>query len=159
MGFMVGFSEALKYSLFMVATVEYLSQLVVYLGEFSEGYDPATWLVYYVLGLPLLIYGGRTFWNISMVASVITIITLLLYCFGALAEGTLQHTTSFARNGFLEHFSFCTSFFSGIDVLTLTCSDVKDVRRNNLNIIFVVNIHVFYSSRPLDLSLGHWYIA
>lgn len=130
-GYMVGCSESIKYILFVASTVEDLAHVIDTLGNVSQHYHPLLWFIFYAFSLPLLIYGGRPFWQVCMALAAITAILLVIYCLEAIPYGNLaRHATGFSSGiMFLKHFAFSTWFFNGIDAVTLTCSDVQQATK------------------------------
>lgn len=127
-GFIAGFSEAVKYTLAVVATVIGIGYRCLDVIALPHQWTPLGWTFFYFAAAPLLITGGRTFWNTCMLLALFIVVLMCTYCIGAIPEGDISTATNFIGNGdtFMEFLCQASIFFAGFNAVTLTCSDVKE---------------------------------
>lgn len=130
-GFLAGFSEAIKFIMTVISLVNQFGKRLVYLFDIPIHLSPVIFLVFYLIAIPVLIQGGKVFWNLCIVLAVFIVCLLLFYCTGAAAHGQFDHITTFENQGttFMDHLCIASLFFSGFNSVTLTCSDVKNATK------------------------------
>jgi ethanolamine permease len=133
-GFLVGICETIEYVLYVASAVLELGNLISYSLGTSPVYEPLYWLLFFVLSLFIQIYSIRLFWSFNMIIGALTTLLILLYFFSSIPSfdysSTLASEHSFHVNGgfsyFLFYFPLASWFYVGVEVMTLSCSEVKD---------------------------------
>jgi len=85
LGFAVGCSESIEYILYTAASTIAFGQMTLTVFGLNESLAPVVWLVFYLSATSIHIYGGVTFWYITYVLTIVSLLILLMYCLGALA--------------------------------------------------------------------------
>lgn len=137
-GFLVGICETIEYVLYVTSAVLELGNLISYILNLSPAYEPLYWLLFFVISLFIQVYSQRLFWTFNMVIAAMTLILILIYFFASIPEfdyGTYLTERKFRvqgtgqMNDFMYYFPLASWFYVGVEVMTLSCSEVKDAGR------------------------------
>lgn len=135
-GYLVGCSGLMESIFYFAAYPLKIAEMLEVCFEINTAYDPLLWLGIYVCLFVLMIMMTKYFWQIISLYTVCIICLVLVYLFGSMPvldfqQYALMNTASGFKqdpNLFLDIFRLSVVFFIGFDLLTLTSSEVKEVR-------------------------------
>jgi ethanolamine permease len=132
-GFLVGICETIEYVLYVTSAVLELGNLISFVLNISPAYEPLYWLLFFVISLFIQVYSQRLFWTFNTVIAAITLVLILLYFFASIPSfdyhSNLHERTFHIKGGmtdFMFYFPLASWFYVGVEVMTLSCSEVKD---------------------------------
>mmetsp|Transcript_637 Transcript_637/g.666 ORF Transcript_637/g.666 Transcript_637/m.666 type:complete len:733 (+) Transcript_637:93-2291(+) len=135
-GFLVGVCETIEYVLYVTSAVLELGNLISLILGTSPAYEPLYWLLFFVISLFIQIYSPHVFWRFNMIIGAISFILILLYFFASIPAFNFYENLGsdwsdgfIVENGvpnFLYYFPLASWFYVGVEVMTLSCSEVKD---------------------------------
>ena len=139
-GFLIGCCEAMEYITYVASATILLSEMLSAVSDTPDYMIPVYSLVIYFLACGILITGGSIFWQISSIIGIISLLILLIFCFGSIPYiNFLQNATSSSTTGssnleqeyfidgiygFMKILPLAAWFFVGIESLNLTASVV-----------------------------------
>jgi hypothetical protein len=91
-GFMIGCCEIVEYIIYTADTCLSLGSLITKTTKISQKYDPLIWLAFYVSAVGIYCVGGKVFWRVNYILAFLSIIILLIYCFGSLKFVDIRNT-------------------------------------------------------------------
>ncbi|GMF27710.1 unnamed protein product [Phytophthora lilii] len=100
--FMIGCCDTTEYIVYVSVSVITFAELMVEAAPSLEPYHPLIWTLFYVAALLITIKGDRVFWTINYVLGVLSLVFLLLFCFGSLPYVTLVNTLRCPNLSLLE---------------------------------------------------------
>jgi amino acid transporter len=155
-GFLIGCCEAIEYIYYVASSAIVLAKMIVSITHSPDIMTPVYSLLFYISALLIHIYGGIWFWRTSTVLGVVSLLIIVIYCFGSLpwvdflanapASSTTGYTTTTSTNGgnsasasdaawFIGGFSSFLSvmplacwFYVGVESLNLGNASVEEVR-------------------------------
>ncbi|DAZ92522.1 TPA: hypothetical protein N0F65_012752 [Lagenidium giganteum] len=135
MGFLIGCCEALEYIVYVSSAVVSLGQIVTECVPDLEGYEPLIWLAFYVTALFFHIRGFRPFWVLNFLLGMVSLLIVLIFCFGSLSHINFNKyalKADIARSdksggvvGFMSVMPLAAWFFLGIETLNLASDQVE----------------------------------
>lgn len=134
-GFLVGCSGAMESIFYLAMYVLKIGQFCTIVFDMDENDQPYVWIVSYVVLILFHIAIGRYFWTTTTCIGIGSLTLVLIYLFGSMGEldfnkWAIQETKGFSNDTqeFFTVFRLAVLFFLGFDMITLTSSEVKDVR-------------------------------
>ena len=133
-GFIIGCCETVEYIMYVSSSVVSLGAITSYAIPELSSYQPVIWLIFYITALSIHIFSCRIFWLFNIVIALISIIILLIYCFGSLPYVHFLHFAA-TKDGlwfvggfpdFLRVLPISAWFFVGVEALSTACDDVRD---------------------------------
>lgn len=135
-GFLVGVCETIEYVLYVTSAVLELGNLISLILGSSPAYEPLYWLFFFVISLFIQIYSPVVFWRFNMIIGAISFVLILLYFFSSIPSFDYEQNLSLTWGegftvesgvpNFLYYFPLASWFYVGVEVMTLSCSEVKD---------------------------------
>jgi ethanolamine permease len=83
-GYLIGCCEAMEYIIYVATSFLFLSEVTATICGTAPYTVPIFSAVYYIVACTILIIGGKFFWQISTFFGVISLLIILMYCFGSL---------------------------------------------------------------------------
>ena len=83
-GFLIGCCEAIEYIFYVAASALVLSKMLIDMTSASPIMEPIICLLFYIVSLLIHIFGGIWFWRSTTFLGVISLVIVLVYCFGSL---------------------------------------------------------------------------
>ncbi|GAB9466644.1 hypothetical protein Gpo141_00004014 [Globisporangium polare] len=130
-GYLIGCCEALEYIAYVATSVGSLAQMIIEAAPVLEGLEPVIALVFYISALFFHIRGDRIFWVFNMVIGSISLLIVVLYCFGSLpyvsfAKNAVDPNFTFVNGfaGFMKALPLAAWFFVGVESLNLASDQV-----------------------------------
>lgn len=173
LGFLVGCSGLIETVFYLAVTVLKLSQACVAALSLSDSYQPVFWFLAYVLILGFHIRGGKLFWTFMKTCTVISAIIILIYLFGSIPFldfnryvypnthlPNADKTFNVDGRTFLNTLRLPGWFFVGIDMITLSCEEVKNVSTHYFSVsyndlkLMSKMLFLIYFNRRRRLYLG-----
>lgn len=130
MGYLAGFFESVFYTLYHAIAVAQFADLFPAMTGMDKIYSPIIWLVFYSIALPVSIQGGSWFFRFSNFIAMYLMLLIFVYFFGVVSEANLpKYSTGMIGGGldFMKYYSSTLWFYVGVEALTLTCDEIKDV--------------------------------
>ncbi len=136
-GYLVGCSGLLESIFYFGMNVLKISEFVWVCFDLNPALAPVIWVFIYLILLVLVIACSFNFWEITSFYTISMLIILMIYLFGSMPHldfdkyALPNNSSGFESDPdlFLEQFRLCILFFIGFDLLTLTASEVSDVRQ------------------------------
>jgi len=136
-GFLIGCSEAIEY----IAYVSIAAFSLVSLIGMMVTLDAVTFhlllLSFYVVTALIHIFGNIFFWKFTTFLGVLTLLIVLIYCFGTLKWTSVKHigvvnTQWFVggARGFFSCLPFPSWYFIGVEALTFSSELTKSPKKN-----------------------------
>ena len=174
-GFLIGCCEAMEYMIYVASSTIFLSEILTTVSNAPNFIIPIYSLVIYVVACGILIIGGSIFWQISSIVGVLSLLILLVFCFGSIpftyftqnapspgTTGSLDFEPSYFIGGvcgFLKVLPLAAWFFVGVESLNLTASVVltpkTTIPRGSIACVvtlFVCSILVLFVTSSLRMS-------
>ena len=139
-GFLIGASEAIEYIFYVSASITFLVNLLCSLNNGLIGYEPIVWLLFYVTACLIYIYGGIWFWRFNMFLAIISIVILLIYCFGSMPFTNLSLNGQYTDVGngwfvggassFMLTFPLAAWFYVGVESLNMASDEIEEPKLN-----------------------------
>jgi len=128
-GYLVGLCESVEYVLYVASAGSAFAMLCKDLFSLeNDQYDPAFFVLLYVICIPAQVYGGSAFWAMSGALGVLGLLFVLLYIFAAFPDVDIDHESPRYHDGFttMSHFVSTINlpawFFIGVEAMTLSCN-------------------------------------
>lgn len=129
---MFGLMESIT---FVAASMLKFGEAVQIATELDPAYEFLFWFVGYAGILVFHLRGGSLFWNFMSMVAIVFSLVILTYLFGSASTMNFDRyayknsSTGFTDDGidFFLELRLPAWFFVGIDLLTLTCEEVKEV--------------------------------
>ena len=83
-GFLLGCSETVEYIFYVSVAVLFLENMLQLVLPNIVHYPPVTWLIIYIVAVFIHVFGGRHFWTFNRLLAIVSMLILLLYCFGSM---------------------------------------------------------------------------
>jgi len=130
-GFLVGCSEALEYIIYVaISSSTLVSMISSFLGT-DKKYQPVYCCLFYLVSNAIHIYGGSVFWKINTLIGVVSILVVVLYCFGALVWVDFKTNVTDSQpfflggvGGFFRVLPLPAWFYVGVESLAFACDMV-----------------------------------
>ena len=174
-GFLLGCCEAMEYIAYVASSTAFLSEILSIVSDAPNYMIPVYSLIIYMVACGILITGGSIFWQISSIVGVLSLLILLVFCFGSLpftnftenapspgTTGNLDFESSYfigGVNGFMKVLPLAAWFFVGVESLNLTASVVltpkTTIPRGSIACVltlFVCSILVLFVTSSLRMS-------
>ena len=130
-GFFVGAYESLEYILYVAAINFSLSAIVVELFSVPVQYSPLLWLMFYGISISIHLRGGRLFYIISNILTIISILLIIIYCTATIQQMNYREyiypsyakSNLYSNGGFLvfmRYYSIPAQFYLGMESIPLT---------------------------------------
>jgi ethanolamine permease len=164
-GFIIGCCESLEYIVYVATSAVLLANMCIDFLKLDEFMNPIICLAFYLSAVSIHIYGRSLFWSINMLLAVVSLLVLLVYCFGNFQYVDLSHygekhtghhsSNAWFVGGFLSFakvFPLSTWFYVGVESLGFANDMVLEpkihVPRGFVSCVltlFVTSILVFFS--------------
>ena len=120
-GYLIGCCEALEYIIYVSISVISFGQMICQLCSFSSTYLPLIWFLFYVVALFIQISGGKVFWYSSFVLALVSLLIVLIFCFGNLGSVNFDVYTPLHEHGSINTYNnmFHGGMFEWMNVLPL----------------------------------------
>lgn len=136
-GFMIGCCESIEYIVYVATSAISLGGMILLLQPTWTNYQPIIWFLFYLSAVVIHVLGGRFFWRFNMVMAVVSLLIVLLYCFGSFSQGDFNHYAhqgipwfSGGINGFMKVFVLPAWFYVGVESLNLIPDEVAEPKKN-----------------------------
>ena len=139
LGFILGSCNFIEYIFYVSSSVISLGQMVSAVIPAATGYEPVTWVVFFLISVFIHMFGGTYFWKLNMVLALGSIIVLLIYCFGSLSyvnftsnvtapEDSRELNSWFEGGveGFLTNLPLAAWLYIGVETLIESSRDAKE---------------------------------
>ncbi len=144
-GFLVGYSEIIEYVLYVSSSVLELGSIITFITNGNPAYEPLYWLGFYVIALAIHIKHGNLFWRFNMTIGAIAFILIIIYFLASLPsvdieKYVIRESSPFFAAGiskFLYYLPLASWFYVGIEILTLSCEEVTEVKIFESPVIFL----------------------
>ncbi|GMF43292.1 unnamed protein product [Phytophthora lilii] len=166
--FMVGCCEALEYIAYVSASTIAFVNLIVDAAPSLESLSPLLWALFYASSLLVQIKGGRLFWMFNFGIGVISLVIVVVYCFGSLAfvnygkhasSPDLEFVDGFS--GFMKALPLAAWFFVGVEALSLSSDQVDQPKKivpiaqvSCVATLFVTSLVVYFVTASLPPGLA-----
>lgn len=166
--FMVGCCEALEYIAYVSASTIAFVDLIVDVSPSLESLSPLLWALFYASALLIQIKGGRVFWIFNLGIGVISLVIVVVYCFGSVAfvdfskyasDPELEFVDGF--NGFMKALPLAAWFFVGVEALSLSSDQVDQPKQivpaaqvSCVVTLFVSGLFVYFVTASLPPGLA-----
>lgn len=141
LGFLVGIFEIFQAIVYSAYYMVEIGQIVTTALLVDQLYSPIVWFVFSIFSVFLNIRGNHTFWNFQWVLAMFSLVILLVFIFSSIQSADTNQYINHEKRP--EHFSSTSDrlhyvfryflsaswFFSGFEMIPLTCSDAIEVRR------------------------------
>ena len=140
-GYLVGCCETMEYILYVATSVVEFGNLVSQILGASRSYEPLYWIVFYMVSLVIHAQGGRLFWRVNSIVTLLTVLLIVLYCLAALPhvnfgkyavhESSPGHSDAFNMSftDVMYFFPLISWFYVGVEAMTLSCDDIRQANR------------------------------
>jgi amino acid transporter len=134
-GYLVGCCGLVESVFYFGAYPLKITQFLNIYYEISHEYDPLIWVLIYTAIVLLQIAIAKQFWNFISIFTLCTLVLVAIYLFGSMPYLNYQrwatHEVKFNHDPqiFFDVFRLSNLFYMGFDLLTLTSSQVKNVRK------------------------------
>ena len=154
-GFIVGCCEMLQNIVYCSAYVIFVGEIFAFClgieGDNHDKYAPLFAFAFLVFITIVNLVGGRWFWHINSVFSILAIVVVLLYIFSSFGVADfgryklVDHTISINQRVFniFSFFAPTAWFYGGIEMLPLACSDALKPRSSVSRAIVITAIVLF----------------
>ncbi|KAL3656756.1 hypothetical protein V7S43_018315 [Phytophthora oleae] len=165
---MVGCCEALEYIAYVSASVISFVQLFVDAVPSLKSLSPLLWALFYISALLIQIKGGRVFWVFNRSIAIVSLVIVVIYCFGSFAfvdfgkygaDPNLQFVEGFY--GFMRALPLAAWFFVGVEALSLSSDQVDQPKKivpvaqvSCVLTLFVTGLVVFFVTASLPPGLA-----
>ena len=156
-GFIIGVTETIEYIFYVSGGAIALTDMISTLNPGLAGYEPISWLVFYIALCLIYIYGGVWLWRANMLLAILSLLIVLMYCFGSMKFINLteyaQYTDDYVTDkgwfiggisNFMLAYPLAAFFFVGIEVLNMACDDIEEPKKNipkgQISCIFILFI-------------------
>ena len=151
-GFMVGCCEAAEYICYVALAVSSLATILSDVVPGLGSYQPVVWIIFYLSALAIHIYGRESFWRFSTMVGIVSLLVILVYCFGSLPFIDFHKNVGTSGGKlfvgglceFIKVVPVTAWFFVGVESLNTASDDVMEPRRNipwgQMMCIVVLNI-------------------
>lgn len=136
-GYLVGCSGVWESMFYMSIYILKLGQTATYCFDVPEDQQPYVWIVVYVCLILFHLCSGQYFWKTTILLGITALLVIMIYLFGSMNQLNFHHYAFLDSNGFQKSNSYqefltvlrlSILFFIGFDMITLTSSDIIDVR-------------------------------
>ena len=139
-GFMVGMSEALEYTIYVACSAATLSDMIFHIIEFDEKMFHIIILfdfLFFVISLLIMTFAGKYYWKFSTIIGLLSTFVLILYFFGALAHVNFsRYAMNSLHKGFegsfslwMERLPLAAWWFVGIEAVSFSADEIKDPKK------------------------------
>ena len=174
-GYLIGGSETIEYVFYVSVSVNALTGMMSSINSGLIGYEPLVWLLIYMSICAIYIFGGKWLWRFNFFLAAISLIILLMFCFGSLGYVNLSKNGFYfctatietgwfigGANSFLLVFPLAAWFFVGIESLNMACDDIEEPKKNIpkgqiscILTLFVIGILTFIVSSGLPPNISN----
>mmetsp|Transcript_15041 Transcript_15041/g.13588 ORF Transcript_15041/g.13588 Transcript_15041/m.13588 type:complete len:661 (+) Transcript_15041:84-2066(+) len=146
-GFLVGCFEAFEYVIYVATSAVSLGTMICELLGLSVTYQPLIWFLFYVSALSIQIIGGRAFWYCNNTMAIVSLLILLIYCFGScqyinydkytpyiITDDTINSTTDKGMfvggmYEFMKIFPLAAWFYVGVESIPFAADKVDNPKK------------------------------
>ncbi|KAL4174140.1 hypothetical protein KRP22_006080 [Phytophthora ramorum] len=166
--FMIGCCEALEYIAYVsTSTIAFVDLIVDSVPEVKP-YRPLLWGLFYLSALVFHIKGGRAFWLFNMGLGVVSLLIVVLFCFGSLpfvsfAEYAVDPDLEFVDGfpGFMKALPLAAWFFVGVEALPMASDQIQHAKHivpiaqvACVVTLFVTGVFVYFVTASLPPGLA-----
>ncbi|KAL4106168.1 hypothetical protein PRIC1_004222 [Phytophthora ramorum] len=166
--FMIGCCEALEYIAYVsTSTIAFVDLIVDSVPEVKP-YRPLLWGLFYLSALIFHIKGGRAFWLFNMGLGVVSLLIVVLFCFGSLpfvnfAEYAVDPDLEFVDGfpGFMKALPLAAWFFVGVEALPMASDQIQHAKHivpiaqvACVVTLFVTGVFVYFVTASLPPGLA-----
>lgn len=173
-GFMTGCFELLMYNFYTICAVNSLGNCISKAGiGMNVKWEPLTFLGFYCAIIAFHLRGGIYFWVAMCVLAVVSILTILLYCFSAFTQGDHYWDSSLVNephdlieggaSKVFEHLFNAAWFFVGIETVSVAGGRIQEATKVVPKAILLVfasilllTFWVFFATAIQFQQPGHW---
>ncbi|TMW59860.1 hypothetical protein Poli38472_004929 [Pythium oligandrum] len=134
--FLIGCCEALEYIVYVSTSVIAFADMIVKAIPSWQSYQPLVWIIFYLSALFIQTNGDRFFWIFNRIIGVVSIVIVVIYCFGSMAyvdfganavHPDMKLVGGFS--GFMRVLPLGCWFFVGVEALSLASDQVEQPKR------------------------------
>jgi ethanolamine permease len=118
-GFVVGCCETVEYIVYVSSAALSLGTMIQEASHVDANLTPIFCLIFYFVSTSMNIIGGRMFWYLNAVIGVVSLLLVLIYCFGSLKWVDAANLTDPRTTGHTERAMFIGGMRSFMAVLPL----------------------------------------
>lgn len=167
--YLIGCCETVEYIASVAVIVLALADLFILIIPSLSTVKPLIWLAFYVSSVTLQIRGHGAFWITSLVVGALSLVILVVYCFGVLGHvdfntNALHDPAMLYTGGFttaMRVLPYSAWFFLGIEALNLASDDVKSPKTQIpvaqvacICTLFVTGLFTFLTTVALPMDGG-----
>lgn len=139
-GYLVGCSGLMESIFYFGMNILKISELIWICFDINPANAPIIWFCTYIILFFTVIICSFNFWQITSFYTICILCLIMIYLFGSMPNLNFEHYAVMDNSSgfqddvgvFLEQFRLSILFFIGFDLLTLTASEVNDVRHCHL---------------------------
>lgn len=135
-GFLVGCLEVLANWVFVVEIVSEFGEMIHHMVGGGPEFQPVWWLFYFIPAVAILMGSSKYFWPVCIFLGVLSLLLVLIYVLAVAKEldtqkYVVEEDNRFFPDGAASFFiiiSLTAHQWLGLQSVSLSCEDIKDVR-------------------------------